>query len=181
MNCPNDGEELVRKTFEGVEVGECPRCHGIWFEKGELSQAKDINEPDLRWQDFDLWSDHESFEFQWSERICPVCGEKLVTMVYGDTGVELEYCKDKHGVWLDKGEFEALIAALENEANRKGSLQYLGETIAEARELVTGSEGLASEWRDFASVVRLLQYRLLAEHPKLAEFLTAFQSANPIK
>lgn len=181
MNCPNDGERLSETTIAGVNVSECPQCKGMWFERGEFAQAVDASEPDLRWLDFDLWSDQRSFEFQWSERNCPICEERLITLRYGDPGVKLDYCKEKHGLWLDKGEFPALIAALEEEANRKSALQYLGASLAEARELVTGSEGLVSEWRDFASVVRLLQYRLLAEHPRLAEFLTAFQSANPLK
>lgn len=40
MKCPRDGEELVTKLYEGqgrFHVEICPKCHGVWFDKGELN------------------------------------------------------------------------------------------------------------------------------------------------
>ena len=51
----------------------------------------------------------------------------------------------------------------------------------QAGDLLTGEEGFASEWKDLSMVTRLLQYRVLAEHPRLAELFVALQISNPLK
>jgi uncharacterized protein len=181
MECPVDGTKIETRTFEGVNVEECPQCGGLWFDKGEFRKAKDASEPDLSWLDFDLWSDHESMKADWSSRECPLCGKNMASISYAGTEVMVEYCTEEHGIWLDKGEFQAIIEALEAEVTTKDIPGYIASSLKEAGELLTGDEGFISEWKDFTTVVRFLQYRLLAENPKLAEFLVAFQSANPLK
>ena len=37
-----------------VQIDECRQCRGIWFGKGELAEAKDEVDPDLRWLDFGI-------------------------------------------------------------------------------------------------------------------------------
>jgi Zn-finger nucleic acid-binding protein len=181
MECPLDGITLETHTKHTVDVEECPQCKGIWFEKGELSKAKDDAEPDLNWLDFDLWSDHDSFNADWSARNCPICGEKMATISYADTGIKIDYCTEGHGVWLDKGEFEAIIDALEKESLSMDSSDYARASLKEAKDLAVGGEGFASEWNDFHSVTRLLQYRILAENPRVAELLLALQTSTPFK
>src|SRR5512138_2471375 len=34
--CPRDGQPLVKRSIEGVQVESCAVCHGIWLTKGEL-------------------------------------------------------------------------------------------------------------------------------------------------
>ena len=38
MNCPRCSEELVQKHRSGVEVDYCPRCKGLWLDRGELEK-----------------------------------------------------------------------------------------------------------------------------------------------
>ena len=38
MRCPKCGERLATKSDLGVTVDECPACHGMWLEKGELEE-----------------------------------------------------------------------------------------------------------------------------------------------
>lgn len=38
MHCPNCGERLQTSHYLDVNVDECPSCHGIWLENGELQQ-----------------------------------------------------------------------------------------------------------------------------------------------
>lgn len=34
--CPKCGETLTTRLIQDVEIDECPRCHGMWLDKGEL-------------------------------------------------------------------------------------------------------------------------------------------------
>ena len=38
MKCPIDGELLVMATREGVEIDYCPKCRGVWLDRGELDK-----------------------------------------------------------------------------------------------------------------------------------------------
>ena len=38
MNCPVDGEALQMSERQGVEIDYCPRCRGVWLERGELDK-----------------------------------------------------------------------------------------------------------------------------------------------
>lgn len=179
MQCPIDETNLETHTVHAIDVEECPQCQGLWFQESELLKAKDAYEPDLMWLDFDLWSDQESFTADWSSRECPVCRKNMATIAYGSTDVKVDFCIDKHGVWLDKGEFEAIIDALETEIHAREISEYVSASLKEAKEIFTGEEGFVSEWKDFLTVTRLLQYRVLSENPKVAQLLMALQSSSP--
>ncbi len=181
MECPIDGTVLETHPINEIIIEECAQCGGIWFEGGELRKAMEESDPDLSWLDFDLWSDQESFAVDWSSRKCPQCGRNMATISYADTGVMVDYCADGHGVWLDKGEFQTIIEALENEIESMDVSDYVAASLEEAREIFVGGEGFVSEWKDFLTVTRLLQYRVLVENPKVAELLNALQSSSPFK
>jgi Zn-finger nucleic acid-binding protein len=38
MQCPIDGETLLMTSREGVEIDYCPRCRGVWLDRGELDK-----------------------------------------------------------------------------------------------------------------------------------------------
>jgi Zn-finger nucleic acid-binding protein len=38
MNCPLDGETLALSERRGVEIDYCPKCRGIWLDRGELDK-----------------------------------------------------------------------------------------------------------------------------------------------
>lgn len=181
MECPVDGNTLETHTVHSIQIEECVQCKGLWFEEGELRKAKDVSGPDRDWLDFDLWSDHELFAADWSARKCPQCGKTMATIAYAGTGVTVDYCADGHGIWFDKGEFEAIIEALDKEITSKDISGYIKASLEEAKEIFVGNEGFVSEWKDFLTVTRLLQYRILAENPKVAELLIALQAASPFK
>ena len=180
MECPIDGTTLETRTVHSVEIEECLQCRGLWFQKGELAEAKDESVTDLNWLDFDLWSDQELFGSNWSSRECPQCRKKMATISYGDTGVNVDYCVDGHGVWLDRGEFQAIIEALTAEISTKSASDYVTASLEEAIEVVIGDEGFISEWKDFLTVARMLQFRVLVENPKVAELINALQLTAPL-
>ena len=181
MECPIDGTILETHSVHSINVEECPQCRGLWFEQGELRKVKDEADPDLNWLDFDLWSDQSLFQVDWSSRNCPMCRKVLATISYADTGVTVEYWTDEHGIWLDKGEFKAIIKALETEVISKSASDYIKASLEEAKEIVVGSEGFVSEWKDFLTVTRFLQYRILAENPQLVDLLISLQHTTPFR
>ena len=38
MQCPIDGEPLVMTERSGVEIDYCPKCRGVWLDRGELDK-----------------------------------------------------------------------------------------------------------------------------------------------
>ena len=41
MKCPIDGETLVMTDRHGVEIDYCPKCRGVWLDRGELDKIID--------------------------------------------------------------------------------------------------------------------------------------------
>ena len=39
MLCPNDNETLVMADRNGVEIDYCPKCRGVWLDRGELDKV----------------------------------------------------------------------------------------------------------------------------------------------
>jgi Zn-finger nucleic acid-binding protein len=39
MQCPIDQTELVISDRQGVEIDYCPKCRGVWLDRGELDKV----------------------------------------------------------------------------------------------------------------------------------------------
>jgi Zn-finger nucleic acid-binding protein len=181
INCPKCDVALENKDITSLSVDICPTCEGIWFEKDELRQAKDITDSDLNWLDFEIWKNKDKFKTFESAIKCPECGLQAVALEYGETGVEIDYCLECKGVWLDNGEFIKIIEALTRELLTKTFPEYIRSSLEEAKDIITGPESLISEWQDFATVLRFMQYRLLVEKPELQDTLLKIQERSPFK
>ena len=180
MNCPKCKSELIQRKIKGIEVDECKKCEGIWFDNDELRQIKDKIDSDLNWMDFEIWKHEDQFTVAPKPINCPKCAVQMVTINYGDTGVEIDYCTKCQGVWLDDGEFNKIIEALETELQTKDVSEYLKASVKEGKEIVTGPEKISSEWKDFSKVMRLLEYRLFSEKPRLLNGLIEGSKGMPI-
>jgi Zn-finger nucleic acid-binding protein len=44
MLCPIDQTELVITERQGVEIDYCPKCRGVWLDRGELDKIIDRSE-----------------------------------------------------------------------------------------------------------------------------------------
>lgn len=177
--CPLCNTSLTPKDIGTVEVDECGQCGGIWFDKGEFSQTRDHTDEDLKWMDFDIWKHRDRFQVRESPRLCPNCRIPMTSLRYGQTEVEIEYCDQCQGIWLDNGEFSRIVERLENELVSKSLSDYLKESLAEAREIVTGPRSFISEWKDFLTFLRMMEYRLFVEKPSLMKAILNIQKANP--
>ena len=38
MKCPIDNAELVKSERQGIETDYCPKCRGVWLDRGELDK-----------------------------------------------------------------------------------------------------------------------------------------------
>lgn len=43
MKCPNCEETLVMSDRQGVEIDYCPKCRGVWLDRGELDKIIERN------------------------------------------------------------------------------------------------------------------------------------------
>lgn len=181
MKCSSCNAEMKTKKMGSQELDECPSCAAIWFDAGEFDHVKDEMDPNLNWMDFDIWKHEDQFKFQAPAKNCPKCNINMATILYGNTDVEVNFCEKCRGIWLDKGEFEKIIEALNQELLGKEASDYAKAALEEAREIITGKEGLISEWKDFRTVLRLLKYRLFVEHPDFTAALAKAQAYTPFR
>lgn len=38
MKCPIDNVDLVMTDRQGIEIDYCPKCRGVWLDRGELDK-----------------------------------------------------------------------------------------------------------------------------------------------
>jgi uncharacterized protein len=38
MKCPIDGTDLMISDRNGIEIDYCPKCRGVWLDRGELDK-----------------------------------------------------------------------------------------------------------------------------------------------
>ena len=49
MRCPKCGTRLQQRMVDGVSVDECPSCHGMWLDAGELETLGRREREDQGW------------------------------------------------------------------------------------------------------------------------------------
>jgi len=167
MNCPSDNEQLQKVLFHDVEVDYCPRCLGIWFDEDELRLAKDDEDKQLNWIDVDLWRDKSKFTVLRADKYCPACRVGLQEVRYDTSKVRVDFCKLCKGVWLDRGEFRRIINYLKNKSDYEILHHYTKNFALELWEVFSGPEKFRSELADFFTVLRLLNYKFVTQHPFL--------------
>lgn len=138
MNCPRCGTGL----FHRDDLDLCPGCDGIWFDRGELealaksARPTDEEKMTLGQIQRDLQSlpkPNPSDNVQYIK--CPACGEMMTRRMFGRrSGVLIDQCRE-HGIWLDAGEREAIIAFAEKGGMRVTEREESAERNAEAGRL----------------------------------------------
>ncbi|WP_375764859.1 zf-TFIIB domain-containing protein [Archangium gephyra] len=117
--CPLCEKELLRPLrVSQVEIDTCPRCHGLWFDRGELERFPDRLPARsflaMKGQSFSRC--RKGHPVGRAEAVCPTCrsepvrcpacAERLRRVVTSASPVDV--CPSCEGVWLDAGAFEAL-------------------------------------------------------------------------
>ena len=42
LSCPNCSTSMTLKNRLGVEIDQCPRCKGVWLDRGELEKVANM-------------------------------------------------------------------------------------------------------------------------------------------
>ncbi|MCG8583057.1 MAG: zf-TFIIB domain-containing protein [Bacteroidales bacterium] len=110
MNCPRCKSELATEKVidfnASFEVDSCTSCGGIWFDKDELTQIDKVIEPT-----FLEIRKIPGKKTQKETLSCPSCDSFQVLEKIEhprDKKVIIDYCPSCKGIWLDKGELEAI-------------------------------------------------------------------------
>ncbi len=115
MKCPDCSAELVQKVRDGVEMEVCPSCQGMWLSRQELAQLED--------EVFDFGDDEKGslmLGFTPSTRKCPQCGNPMKTFEYRFYNLEMDFCEQQHGYWLEADEDKRVLALMKEEEKNLG-------------------------------------------------------------
>jgi len=130
MICPVCKSDMIVVEHEQIELDYCDKCHGVWFDAGELETL--LETPGLDSGDEFLDGILKAEEAATSEkkRRCPLCRHKMKKANLEET-VLVDLCPQGEGVWFDGGEVGSLIAQL---ARRKPEaphnvINFLGEVF----------------------------------------------------
>jgi len=112
MLCPACKTEMFVLEFELIEIDYCPDCRGVWLDSGELELIGE-RAGALQGELLAALDRQEGKRARGPEkRRCPVCRKVLrCTSSRGKNPIVLDRCPVQHGLWFDKGELQAVVAA----------------------------------------------------------------------
>jgi Zn-finger nucleic acid-binding protein len=58
MNCPVCNVELKMTDRQGVEIDYCPKCRGVWLDRGELDKIIERSETGFESSERDRYDEH---------------------------------------------------------------------------------------------------------------------------
>jgi Zn-dependent protease with chaperone function/Zn-finger nucleic acid-binding protein len=171
MNCPNcKNVELVEVlTTKGVLVDICPRCRGIWLDKGEIFYF--TSKPDY----LNNVLQKALKDAVPSPCVDPKTGGQLVDVFLPEWELHIDYSPQSEGIWLDKGELERLPGGkLEIKIDNSA---YIEVTPPESKEVPTGIRlpnlGLVSSITIFALYAILFLFLIILSNIGLISPLIA--------
>jgi Zn-finger nucleic acid-binding protein len=108
MKCPNCGSALAPAKRDGVAVEACEACKGLWLSRQDLEALEN--------EAYDLGKKGSLvFDAEPSDRTCPECSGVLQRFQYRDYALQLEFCPNGHGYWLDADEDRRVLELMRTE------------------------------------------------------------------
>ena len=118
MICPVCNIDMIVVEHQKIELDYCTKCHGVWFDAGELELLLKTTkaEKDIQVHLLAL-SEAQTTE---EKRKCPICRRKMRKVLIGEEPkVLIDACPQQEGLWFDGGEVEQLIQQLEKRSAGK--------------------------------------------------------------
>ncbi len=111
MICPACKSDMIVVEHERIELDYCVKCHGVWFDAGELELLLGTLGLDSAVEFLGDILEAGEAETTEKKRRCPLCRQKM-KKVNLETEVLVDVCPQGEGVWFDGGEVGALISRL---------------------------------------------------------------------
>jgi len=136
MKCPRDGTDLEKVTFSGIELDKCHHCDGIWLDYGEIEQLCSSQLTDIEQSLEERYGNPPCVPGETAGYMrCPKCeGKRLQQFTYTYTApVRVDRCEACFGMWVDKGELDAISADREktdkigHETHTRSLLRSIGD------------------------------------------------------
>lgn len=110
VKCPRCRAELAPLVRHKLNVGYCQVCKGMWLEHDELEQLED------EVFDFgDRWKGTLVFNCSPTTDECPQCAASLQRFRYRFYDLEMEFCPNQHGYWLEEDEDTRVLELMKRE------------------------------------------------------------------
>jgi Zn-finger nucleic acid-binding protein len=110
--CVKCNSILDKATFQGLEVDLCPKCGGLWLDRGEITRAAKLPPTELaRLRGLLTGAGGPPPVPTENKAPCPACPGQLSEVVLGT--VHVDYCGKCHGLFLDRGELQAAVEAVQ--------------------------------------------------------------------
>ena len=111
MRCVGCKEPMIVLEIDQIEIDHCLACGGVWRDAGELEALLE----DREGAEGILLRPMQEGESQRSGRKCPICRRRMrLSAPIGDSGVKIDFCSRRHGIWFDRGELEEVVRFLDN-------------------------------------------------------------------
>jgi Zn-finger nucleic acid-binding protein len=109
MKCTKCNGILESGKLKGIPIDRCISCNSLWLSTKDLDLLENK-----------LWDDDEVegslfFGKKPSSILCPICGVKMSKINYRFYDLELEFCPNYCGLYLDAGEEKRIIELIKNE------------------------------------------------------------------
>jgi len=111
MICPACKSDMIVVEHERIELDYCVKCHGVWFDAGELELLLGTLGLDSAGPFLGGILETKEAETPEKKRRCPLCRQKM-KKVNLETKVLVDICPQGEGIWFDGGEVGALIGRL---------------------------------------------------------------------
>jgi len=142
MKCPRDGTKLAPVTVGGIQIDKCHQCDGLWFDRGELEQIRQLDQIDIEEQ-IEREFGNPTFEPGKVDGYmrCPRCPKgRLQQVTYTlQKRVKIDRCESCFGIWIDDTELDSIVGeerALEKVASSSSFRAFLRS----ASQLLSGGK-----------------------------------------
>lgn len=133
MICPTCKNDMLVVEHNRIELDYCGKCHGVWFDTGELELLLESLGLDSASPFLDSLLKAEDAETDEKKRRCPLCRRKMKKRSL-ETKVLVDVCPQGEGIWFDGGEVGELIRQLAQKMPLKPGapqnvISFLGEVF----------------------------------------------------
>jgi hypothetical protein len=111
---------MIVVEHKKIELDYCPKCHGVWFDSGELELFLDSLNLENRDQFFSNMLNAPEAKTPEKKRRCPICAQRMKKVLVGKKpNILIDVCQRSDGLWFDGGEVGELIKQLPGKPSEK--------------------------------------------------------------